>query len=68
MTFQVQASLELASSTYLFTQLGSEFNMMKDDDTGATVYYIDSFVRVRGATTGYTVDVPIRFIKYKEDL
>jgi hypothetical protein len=66
--FQVQASLELASSTYLFTQLGSTFNVMKNDQTGAVVYYIDSFVRVRGATTGYTVDVPIRFIKYKEDL
>ena len=68
LSFGVQASLELASSTYLFTQLGSEFNMLNDSGETSTNYYIDSFVRVRGVTTGYTLDVPIRFIKFKEDL
>lgn len=56
--FKIQASLELNSSTYLFNVLGSTTTV------GSTsCYYIDTIIRVRGATTGYTVDIPVRFIK-----
>jgi len=62
--FKFQASVDLNSSTFLFTELGSETSY-----TGAggskTYYFIDSIVRVTGATTGYKVDVPVRFVKYK---
>jgi hypothetical protein len=60
--FTIQSSLELNTSTYLFTQLGTT-------DTGASVggttaiYYIDSYIKVSGATTGFQIEVPIRFIK-----
>ena len=65
LTFKVQASLDLNTSTYLFERLGGTFNL-RDASTGATVssvYYIDTTIRITGATTGYRLDVPVRFIK-----
>ena len=63
--FKIEASLQLQTSTYLFTQLGGTTTMVRKDGTGGTqsVRYIDSIVRITGMTTGYTIDVPIRFIK-----
>jgi hypothetical protein len=62
--FKIKASIELATSTFLFTKLGSTFN---DGDTAQTslFYYIDTIVRVTGATTGYRIDIPVRFAKAK---
>jgi len=59
--FTIRGSLELNTSTSIFTRLGGEFNITGWGD----FYYIDSAVRVTGVTTGYRVDVPIRFIKKK---
>jgi hypothetical protein len=58
--FKVRASVELNTSTYLFTQLGGT-----DTTTfvGTNVYYIDTIIKITGATTGYSIDVPIRYIK-----
>jgi len=56
--FSFQASIDLNSSTFLFTQLGSTVTY------GSTsYYYLDSVVRVTGATTGYRIDIPVRFAK-----
>ena len=55
--FLVAPSVDLNSSTYLFTQLGSTATL------GSAVYQIDTTVRVTGVTTGYRVDLPIRFVK-----
>jgi|15BtaG_2_1085339.scaffolds.fasta_scaffold00080_31 hypothetical protein len=61
--FKINASIDLNSSTFLFTELGSEFTIT----SGTTVnyYYIDTTIRVTGATTGYRIDIPIRYTKYK---
>tara|TARA_Y100000034_G_scaffold136888_1_gene216719 strand:+ start:10348 stop:11391 length:1044 start_codon:yes stop_codon:yes gene_type:complete len=85
--FKVQASLELNSSTYLFTKLGSTVlstalgadvelgaNKTGKDLAGAVasapspaaLHYLDTNIRVVGATTGYSMDVPVRFIKKKK--
>ncbi len=56
--FLIQASLDLQSSTFLFQQLGTTSTL----DT-VPIYQIDSVVRITGATTGYRIDVPVRFIK-----
>jgi hypothetical protein len=56
--FGIKASLDLNSSTTLFTKLGSTFNI-----GSVSHYYIDTTVRVTGATTGYRLDIPVRFIK-----
>jgi hypothetical protein len=65
--FKVQASLDLNTSTYLFTQLGSTITIdvpLPDSSTTATsFYYIDSNVRLTGVTTGNRLDIPLRFIK-----
>jgi len=58
LTFKIKASQNLKSSTYLFDLLGGTFPI------GSTTYnYIDSNIRISGATTGYSVDIPLRFIK-----
>ena len=56
--FLVGGSSDLISSTYLFTQLGSTNSL-----NGVDIYQIDSTIRITGATTGFRVDLPIRFIK-----
>ena len=58
--FKIQSSIELSTSTFLFTKLGSTLT-----NNSKTFYYIDSTVRITGATTGYRLDVPVRFIKFK---
>ena len=56
--FQIKASLDLNSSTALFTKLGGTYTI-----DGQSYYFIDTTVRVTGATTGYRLDVPVRFVK-----
>ena len=58
MEFQIQSSLDLNTGTFLFTELGSTTTV------GTTsVYYIDTTVRITGATTGYRIDLPVRFVR-----
>ncbi len=60
--FKLQASLELNTSTYLFDQIGS--TVAADlTSNGTAVLYIDTVVKVSGATVGSRVDVPLRLIK-----
>ena len=63
--FKIRASNDLATSTYLFEQLGSS-GLTIVGNKGATLTnarYIDSTVKITGATTGYSIDIPIRFVK-----
>jgi len=53
-----KASLDLQQSTYLFLKLGSTVTI-----SGTPYYYIDSYIRVRGVTTGSSITIPIRFIR-----
>lgn len=56
--FKIRSSLELNTSDFLFERLGNQTTI------DATTYYkIDSIVRITGATTGYRLDVPVRFLK-----
>ena len=56
--FRIKASLELNSSDTLFTRLGGTSTV----DTQA-VKHIDTIVRVTGVTTGFSIDIPVRYIK-----
>lgn len=56
--FSILASLSLKTSTFLFDQIGNSSTY-----EGQSFKYIDTSVRVNGATTGYRIDVPVRFIK-----
>jgi len=60
--FKIKSSADLEGSTFLFTTLGSTMDI--DPGTGAVSYYtIDTTIKITGATTGYRIDVPVRFIK-----
>ena len=65
--FKIGASLDLRTSVFLFDQLGSAgtSNIVSGTKTLAAADYkfIDSTVRVSGISTGYTLDVPVRFVK-----
>ena len=58
MEFQIQSSLDLNTGTFLFTELGSTTTV-----ASTSVYYIDTTVRITGATTGYRIDIPVRFVR-----
>lgn len=60
--FKVQSSLELNTSTHLFDTLGGGTTQTITGHA-ATFKYIDSHIRVTGATTGRSVDIPVRFMK-----
>ena len=60
--FKVQASIDLNTSTFLFTQLGATMSA-PSGATAGTYYYIDSNIRVTGVTTGNRIDIPVRFVK-----
>ena len=71
LTFKIRSSLELISSDFLFDQLGAVLpaagatggeDAWSLDNTKA-YKYIDAVIKVTGATTGYRIDVPVRFIK-----
>ncbi len=59
----VGPSIDLVSSAFLFTQLGGTSALRDDGSAVENVYHIDTTIRITGATTGYRVDIPIRFVK-----
>jgi len=69
LSFKIKASSQLRASSSLFTKLGGTTTVTVRGTTGAggtgtaTCYYIDSIVRVTGVTTGYSIDIPVRFAR-----
>ena len=72
MSFRIGASLELRNSQYLFDQLGTvgsatianSADSGQDLVPGTNAYkFIDTNVRVSGVSTGYSIDIPVRFVK-----
>jgi len=60
--FKIQSSIDLNTSTFLFTQLGATMSA-PTGATAGTYLYIDSNIRVTGVTTGNRIDIPVRFVK-----
>jgi hypothetical protein len=67
--FKFASTLDVIDGSY-FDELGST-KVMTDDfgSTGAssTYKYIDTFVRIQGMTTGYSIDLPVRLIRFQTD-
>jgi len=62
--FLIKSSVDLATSTYLFTRLGGTVDLPGlNTGTVNNVKFIDSNVRVTGVTTGYQLNIPVRFVK-----
>jgi len=73
--FKVQSSIDINTSAYLFTKFGTAAGQTGLwTPTGLstafspipTFYYLDSTIRITGVTTGYRIDLPVRFIKLKD--
>lgn len=63
LSLKIKSTMDLQYSTFLFERLGS-VKTLNINNTGNTQYHtIDSNIRVMGATTGYKIDIPIRFLK-----
>lgn len=60
--FSIMASDELNTSTTLFEQEGSTETVSAGSGT-QDIYFIDSIIKVEGANTGFSVNVPVRFAK-----
>jgi hypothetical protein len=66
LSFRVQSSMDVNTSSYLFTTLGATTTLINRTAGGATtssVLYIDSNIRVTGVKTGCMIDVPIRYVR-----
>lgn len=59
--FGIKTSLELRSSNFYFDRMGSSGNSLLNQS--ANVRQIDAIVRVVGATTGFSINLPVRFAK-----
>jgi len=60
---RVAASTSLRTSDYLFTVLGNTGTEAIGNLASATYKYIDTTLSIAGQTTGYRLDIPIRYIK-----
>ena len=58
--FQIQVSQNLASNSSWFTRLGGTIASIGANTSG--FLFIDTMIRVTGLTTGYRVDVPVRYL------
>ena len=65
--FSIGASLRLQSNQFLFDQLGSSDTMTTYNSIGSVssvnVKYIDSSIKVCGRSTGFCIDIPVRYVK-----
>ena len=62
--FNLKSSILLQTSNELFKKIGVESaTWTTNNSTSITHHYIETIVRVTGATTGYKVDIPVRFVK-----
>ena len=66
--FKILSSIDLRTSTFLFERLGKTsqtwtFPSSINSGGTRTIHYIDSNVRITGATTGFSIDIPVRFVK-----
>jgi len=64
--FRLEASEAAKTSTSLYSKLGKTAAIAVTSSAGATTTgcdYIDTIARVTGVTTGYSIDIPVRFVR-----
>lgn len=65
--FRLKSTLNLQKSDYLFNNIGSTSTLVTEAGVQHDLLHIDTIVKVVGGTTGYTIDIPIRYIKLASD-
>lgn len=71
LTFKIKASLELNTSQHLFEKVGGSLYYTKALSATAATFssgdkefrVIDSNIRITGATTGASINVPVRYVR-----
>lgn len=65
LNFKIKAQEQLAQSDYYFNKFGGSTTMTNNAASPGTqaIKYIDTLVKVTGVRTGYSIDVPVRFVK-----
>jgi hypothetical protein len=63
LSLRLGASTSLRTSNYLFTVLGNTGTETIGNMSSAAYKYIDSTLSVTGQTTGYRIDIPVRYVK-----
>jgi hypothetical protein len=63
--FSLLSSLELQRSNTLFTKVGHNTATWTTSSGSKNIRYIDTIIKVTGLTTGYRIDVPVRFVKLR---
>ena len=62
--FRLLASQDIVTSNVLFTKVGgTTASDYVEAGSGITFRFIDSTIRITGFTTGFRVDIPVRFLK-----
>jgi hypothetical protein len=59
--FKIRSSADVQVSNFLFERIGSTDTTTYSGHTNVKI--IDSIVRVSGMTTGFSIDIPVRFAK-----
>lgn len=64
---KIQSSLNLRQSNFYFNKFGGTTSMMDKSGTTGTnnAYYIDTIIKVTGIDTGYSLELPVRYVKLK---
>jgi hypothetical protein len=60
--FLVNVAPQVQISTEIFTRLGGTFNP-NIGSLGAGTYYIDTYINVKGLTTGVSTTIPLKIVK-----
>lgn len=63
--FKIFSSLELNANNALFNKFGSSGTITDKDGSTINIKYIDVSIDVEGTSTGFSVDIPARFIRYQ---
>jgi hypothetical protein len=60
--FQIQVTQNLQANESWFTRMGGQFNAGSVPNP-RNCYFIDTVIRITGLTTGYRVDIPVRYVR-----
>ena len=63
LAFKIASSNDLRQSDFLFTKLGSTDTMTGYNSSTVSVKFIDTVIKVTGLNLGYSLSIPVRFVK-----
>tara|TARA_R110001583_G_scaffold107633_2_gene256246 strand:+ start:506 stop:1468 length:963 start_codon:yes stop_codon:yes gene_type:complete len=65
--FRIASSIDLRQSDFLFDRLGGTSTLLDEGGSNSSdIKHIDTLIKVTGLNTGYSVDVPFRFVKLNQ--